>query len=161
MNYTKMIKDAKAKGIATEGKMWESIASLGQSLDEISMSDPALYWSIMRAQHGIIYDCHYSEEFSRYDVERLHYTDADGREHTGGHWTLDEVTQATDSMTFPQGVNKYDRYVAMNVMYSDLCREFTDEQCLRAAYLFFFRDDDWSEEGSATKIWKYMSMRHE
>lgn len=155
MDYKKMVQEAKKKGM-TDEKMWASISVLGEGLKSIEESDPDLYWKIIRDQHKIMNDGHYSQEFAELDVKELQYTDKNGMKHTGAHWTKEEVVSATQNKTFPTGVNEWDRYVAYNAMYSDLCKKFDDSQILEAAYLFYFADEDW-KDGSGTKIWDYIS----
>lgn len=156
MDYINMIKDAQTKGLTNETKMWQAISALAEGLTAMEKTNPSEYWKIMRKQHGIIYNKHYSEEFAKYDVEKLHYTDAAGTRQTGAHWTLAQVLAATKGYQFPSDVNDYDKYVAFNVAYSDLCRKFDDAQVLDAGYLLYFADEDWNDGKECTKIWEYM-----
>lgn len=158
MNYINMIKDAQTKGLTNETKMWQAISALAEGLTAMEKTNPDEYWKIMRKQHGIIYNKHYSEEFAKYDVEQLHYTDAQGTKQHGAHWTLAQVVSATQGMAFPKDVNDYDKYVAFNAAYSDLCRKFDDAQILDAGFLLYFDDEDWNERHGCTKIWEYFSM---
>lgn len=150
-----MVTQARAAGVANEKTMWESIENFSDFLEDFKEAHPDKYWEFMRKQMGIMYHNHYDEAFALYDVAELSWTDEKGNEHTGAHWTADQVEQATASMRFPQGTTKWDKYVGFNVAYSDLCKEFDDEQILKAGYLTYFADEDW---GSSTKIWEYMSI---
>jgi hypothetical protein len=60
----------------------------------------------------------------------------------------------------PSSVNEWDMYVAANILHSDLCKELDDEAILKSTYAFFFKDEDWSSEGSSTKIWDYMCCKY-
>lgn len=92
------------------------------------------------------------------DVNHLHYLNREGVECDGPHWSRAEVVAATNGMKFHSKVNDWDKYVAFNSMYADLCAEMTDEEILKAAYLFYFNDKDWQpDEDDCTKIWDYTS----
>lgn len=155
MDYKSMIKDAQSKGLANEKKMWESITQLGGVLENLKHEHPDMYWAIMRKQHGIMYDKHYTPEFAEHDVSLLCYTDSEGKKHQGAHWTREQVNNATASLTFPTDVTECDKYVAYNATYADFCSEFSSSDILKMAYLFWFKDEDW---GSTTKIWEYMCL---
>ena len=75
-----------------------------------------------------------------------------GEKKTGSYWTLDQVEEASKSLSFPSGTTKYDKYVAFNVFYSDMSTMMSDEQILASAYKFFFADED----APAGKVWLYM-----
>lgn len=158
MNYTEMIKQAQAKGLASEKKMWESVALVGEGLECLKHDNPKMYRHIMRKQHGIMYNKHYQPEFADYDVSQLCYTDDKGEKHEGAHWTREQVKNATASLTFPVGVTDCDKYVAYNATYADFCKEFSSSDILKMAYRFWFADEDWSEDGTCTKIWEYMCL---
>lgn len=151
-----MIVEAKKKGLTNETKMWQSVAILGEGLDALKDAHPDLYWQIMRDQHRVMFDGHYSEEFARHDIDCMHSIDRSGLKHTGEHWTKEEVVSVTANKQFPQGVNECDRWVAYNAMWHDLNKKFDDGQIIEAAYLFYFADDDWVEKGS--KVWDYISL---
>ena len=77
----------------------------------------------------------------------------------GAHWTRAQIIDATKGMKFHQKVNDWDKYVAFNAMYADLSAKMTDEEIIKAAYLFYFCDADWQpEDDNCTKIWDYTAM---
>lgn len=158
MNYKELVEKAQKSGMFTEKQMWASVESMSDMLCVIKEKDPKAYWSFLREQHGIMFGCHYGEEFAMHDVSQISYTDREGKKHTGAYWTCEQIEEATKGMTFPSGTTKYDKWVAFNVFYSDCCKVLTDEQILKAAYQFFFADEDWSGKN---KIWAYMAMVHE
>lgn len=160
MDYVKMIKDAQKKGLTNEAKMWKAVTALADGLAVMAETNPKEYWRVMREQHKIIFNGHYCEEFAKHDTEHLHYTDANGTKHTGAHWTLAQVVAATQGTPFPKEVNDYDKYVAYNAAYADLCKKFSEAQILDAAYLLYFADEDWHEGSECTKIWDYMSLAY-
>lgn len=154
MTYKEIVMKAKAAGVTTEKTMWESIEAFSELLEELKESHPDKYWEFMREQMGIMYHGHYDEAFAFYDVGQMTWTDRNGMKHSGAHWTPDQVEQATGSMRFPAGTTKWDKYVAFNAAYSDLCKEFDEGQILKAGFLLYFADEDW---GDSTKVWEYMS----
>lgn len=156
MNYRKMVEHAKKAGVTNEKTMWESIDSFSDLLEELEESHPMLYWAFMRKQQGIMYHGHYDEVYAQYDVEQIHYTNKAGEKKYGAHWTVDQVEVATAGMRFPPGTTRWDKWVAMNVIYSDTCKEFDDATILKMGHAFFFADEDWPTD---TKIWDYMSSK--
>ena len=162
MTYLDLLKQAKAHGVTSEKKMWASIEQLSKDLELIKDSLPlngrAGVGILLRNQHAIMYDRHYSEKFANHDVNQLRYIDPKGEERTGPHWTRAEIIAATNGMKFHSKVNDWDKYVAFNSMYADLCAEMDDTAILKAAYLFYFCDKDWQpNEDDCTKIWDYTS----
>ena len=157
MRYKEMLQDAKAKGLANEQKMWDSIGAIDDLLCDIKQEHPDVYWRFLREQHGIMYGGHYSEDYAEHDVKHIVYKDKEGKEHHGGRWSRDEVCEMTQGMTFPQGTTDCDKWVAYNVMFADTCKTLDDEQVKRVAYAFFFCDDDF-DYSQGSKIWHYMAI---
>lgn len=158
MDYKKMLLEARKKGLTNESKMWQSIASIGEGLEMLEESHPDMYWGLMREQHCIMFDGHYSEEFAEHDICMMHSTDKNGTLYEGEHWTKADISSATQGMTFSSGVNDCDKWVAFNAMWHDMHKKFDDNQILDIAYLFFFNDEDWRKSGC--KIWDYMSEKY-
>ena len=142
-----------------EAKMWASVAVLSEALEPMKETDKENYWCILRKMYGVMSDGHYNEEFAQYDVSMIEYTGRNGEKKRGGYWTAEQVEEATRNFRFPSGVNKWDKYVAFNLMFSDLCKKMDDAQVLEAAYLFYFADEDWPG-GSSTKVWEYICCKH-
>lgn len=159
MKYLEMVKAAKKNGTFAEKQMWDSVESVSELLDDIKGSQPERYWQFLREQAGIMNGCHYDREWAEYDVSQITYTDKEGRKRTGAYWTCEQVEEATKAMSFPSGTTKYDKFVAFNSFHSDTCKVLTDEQILKAAYQFYFADEDFAKERGA-KIWLYMEMVH-
>lgn len=86
-------------------------------------------------------------------VEGIVYTDREGKECHGPHWSVDEVEKLTSGMEFDTCVTVWDKYVALNAFYADLCQVLTDEQIVKAAYAFWFDDED----GPCDKVWRYVN----
>jgi hypothetical protein len=155
--YKKMIEEAQAKGLGSEKVMWQSVGEIDEMLCVMKKEHPEMYWKFVRKQHGLLYNNHYTEDFARWDVGQLTYTNAKGEKKTGEYWTALQIEDATKGMVFPNGVTIWDKYVAYNATYADFCKKFDDSQILDITYLFYFADEDFKCEG---KIWRYMCMVH-
>lgn len=155
MSYKRIIDKARHDGVSPERAMLASVDKVDELAEMLRDEHPELYNRFMRGTHEALYGPHYDEEFAERDVQRLSYTDVDGRKRTGPHWTKEEVLSATSGKVFPSGTTDCDRYVAYNAAYADFCKKFDDDDILDIAYLFFFADEDWNGQG---KVWKYMNM---
>lgn len=161
MKYIQLIEQARSHGVASEKKMYAAIEQMSCDLSTLENENPCLYWRIMRNQHAVLYDRHYSEKFANHDVNRLVYSKMDENGEPvgmGAHWTRTQVLEATKDMKFHPKVNDWDKYVAFNAMYADLCANMDDKEILKAAYLFYFCDADWQTEDDCTKIWDYTAL---
>lgn len=160
MKYIQLIEQARATGVATEKKMNAAIEQMSCDLASIKNEHPDIYWRIMRHQHAVIYDRHYSEKFAHHDVNNLEYGELDDEgmpTQYGPHWTSAQIESATKGLEFHPKVNIWDKYVAFNSMYADLCTDMSEEEIIKAAYLFYFRDAYWQYD-DCTKIWDYITM---
>jgi hypothetical protein len=95
---------------------------------------------------------HFGKEDAERAVERIYYTDKEGKRHEGAHWSLQEVEELTAGTDFKECVTAYDKWVAYNAAYADLCKAFGEEDIIAAATAFFFEDED----APCGKIWLYM-----
>lgn len=153
MEYKDLIRNAKADGVTSEKAMWQSVDSLNDVLCVVREEHPEMYMKFMRKQHEALYGPHYDKHFAEVDVDRIKYTNAAGEKKTGAHWNVDQILEATKSMPFPQGTTSWDKYVAFNSFYADLCAALDESTLLKAAYRFYFADED----APAGKIWEYMT----
>lgn len=147
-----MIEEARKTGRANEEAMWRSVENVEELLEEIKEHHPDMYHHFIRKEHEVLNGPHFDCQFAKYTVEGLEYTDAEGVRQTGAHWTPEQVEAAWARKAFKPGTTPWDKYVGANAMYADLCKEFSDEEVLKAAYLFFFADEDWGGDG---KVWQY------
>ncbi len=156
MNYMlyDVVKGAKASGSVPEAKLMEVIEDASGMIEK-AQKEPIskeCFWKFMRRVHTVLCGPHYNQEFAMWDISMLTWTNRKGEKKTGAYWTLDQVEEASKSLSFPSGTTKYDKYVAFNVFYSDMSTMMSDEQILSAAYKFFFADED----APAGKVWLYM-----
>lgn len=100
---------------------------------------------------------HFDERTAEEAVKRIMYIGKDGVEHHGEHWSVGEVREASKSMSFKECVTDWDKYVAFNSMYADLCRVLSDEQIVKAAHAFYFADED----APCGKVWRYIQAMRE
>lgn len=159
MDYKSIITEAKKAGLTNESTMWDSIEQVSNMLETLKEKHSGLYWQFMHEQYGILFHNHYGKEFAEHDVSCIEYTDKDGISHSGPHWTIDQITELTSSFEFDSSVTPYDKYVAFNAAYADLCKHFDEEQIIQMGYDFFFADEDW--KGGPTKVWQYMRLNYE
>ena len=157
MEYKDMIRDAKANGVASDKAMWQSVDTLSDMLCILRDEHPDEYWHFMRKQHSILYGNHYDRNFAEMDVEGIRYTGPSGEKRTGAHWTADQIEEAARGMSFPSGTTKWDKYVAFNSFYADMCMVCDDAQSLKGAHRFYFADED-APQG---KIWVYMAAMYD
>lgn len=100
---------------------------------------------------------HFDEEKAKAVVSHIHYTDKSGTKHEGAHWTPEQIETATAQMKFPEGTTKWDKYVAFNSFYADLCRVLDEPMIIKAAHAFYFDDED-APKG---KVHKYIKAMRE
>lgn len=154
MDYKSMIETAYKNG-GGDAVMRKSVEMTNRLLETIKENNPDMYHRFIRDMYKELNGKHYNKEFAEEDVALLRFTDKEGMEHHGAHWTLEQIESATANKTFPKGTTGWDKYVAYNAAYADFCKEFTEEQILEIAWLFFFHDEDWCGDG---KVWKYIEL---
>ena len=66
--------------------------------------------------------------------------------------SCEDIEEATRGMAFASSVNKWDKYVAFNAFHADTCKVLDEDEVIKAAYHFWFADED-APEG---KVWIYM-----
>lgn len=121
----------------------------------MSNPTPEGYECLVRRLSEQLHGKHYCEESAMRDVYKIHYTDPSGKEYRGPHWTVEQVETVTAGKKFPEGTTRWDKYIAYNNTYADLCKVLSEEQILKTAYALWFADEDWKSDG---KIWDYMGM---
>ena len=108
----------------------------------------------------VSHEPHFCEKTAKRAMKGLRYVNKEGVEHTEPKWTVRMIEEATKDLVFPEGTTVWDKYVAYNSFYADTCRVLSDGEVFKAAYDFYFKDDDYGLDGS--KIWWYMAaMRGE
>lgn len=160
--YKSMIEDAKAKGIATEKIMWESVGELDDMLCVLKEEHPEMYWVFIKKTHKAIFGAHYNEGFGEWRISQMHFKDKAGVEHKSPHWHKEDykvVYEANKSKLKNQKYTCWDLAVTIEMIYSDnIClyrswwpdatQEQLEEKVVEAALNYLNDDDDM--EG---KIW--------
>lgn len=154
MKYKEMVIEAYSNGLSSEKIMWQSVGDIDMILENMKAEHPDEYWAFIRKTHQNLFGNHYNEEFARCDVAQMEYTDRDGEHHQGEYWSKSAICEATKDKIFPPKTTDWDKYVGYNAMHADLCKSFGDSEILEAAYLFWFADEDWKEDG---KVWQYFA----
>ena len=154
--YDIISKYGKGKG---EDVMWKSTKVISDFLYPMKETNKHEYWKLMREVYGIMSNGHYNEEFAMHDVSDIEYTNRKGEKKEGAYWTIEQVEEATKTMAFPSSVNKWDKWVAFNMMRADLCKDMEDADIIKATYAFFFKDEDW-KPNSSTKVWDYAACKY-
>lgn len=94
---------------------------------------------------------HFDKGTAEEIVKKIYYTTKDGVEHHGAYWSFEQVKEATKGMQFKECVTDYDKYVALNLTYADLCKLLNEEIVIQVAHEFFFCDED----APCNKVWIY------
>ena len=119
--YTKMIEEARAKGLTSEKIMNASIADVEELLKQIKETHPDLYWKFIRRTHERMFGHHYNQAFADWRIHQMHYKDKGGTVHHAPHWTPDQHKSAYDSVKskLPSTYNMWDFAVTLEMLYSD------------------------------------------
>lgn len=154
-SYAKLLEDAKNSGIATESKIWSSIKHVAEHVEDAvnGKMDKNSYNQFLREQYQLFYGPHYNEEFARKDISEIKYTSKTGERKTGEYWSKSQIEDICRKFSFPSSTTFWDKYVAFNAFYSDMCQILDEETILKTAHKYFFQDED-AADG---KIWKYMN----
>lgn len=107
----------------------------------------------------VAHEAHFCEKTAKLALKGLKYTDSNGITHSEPKWSAQMIEEATKGLEFPEGTTEWDKYVAYNSFYADTCAVLTDGDILKAAYEFYFNDEDYRLDGS--KIWYYMNAMTE
>ena len=99
-------------------------------------------------------DGHFNEFTAKTALKGLKYTEKTGMESTMPKWEVAEIEELTKDLSFPDGTTLWDKWVAYNSFYADTCKVLNDGEVLKAAYEFYFNDEDYTLAGS--KILNYM-----
>lgn len=160
--YSKMIEEARAKGLTSEKIMNVSIADVDELLGKIKETHPELYWSFIKRQHERMFGCSYNRSFADWRIEQMHYKDKTGVVHHAPHWTHEQHKAAYESVKakIPSSYNMYDFAVALEAEYSDLVclykqwwQEATEAQIetkIIESAVNYLNDDDDPE----CKVWR-------
>ena len=106
--HKKLIKKIINDGKASEMEVLEDV--LLEALDFIKSEDCERYKALEYDLYESAYDGHLDEELAHEWVSRMKNSDGS----VGEHWSIEQTTQ------YAGNHNKYDWYVVLNMMYSDM-----------------------------------------
>lgn len=136
--------------------------ALEELLQYAKEMSPDLYNRVIKEQYEEEYGMHFNEEYAIKAVSSMCHTANDGSKICGEHWSIDQVKEATISYDskIPEDVTCYDIYVALNMWWHDLGRNYkrhiannAESILIEDAITWAFLDED-APEG---KIWRYIN----
>ena len=97
---------------------------------------------------------HLDEATAKRVMARIKFTDDDGVLHTKPKWSMEEIDEETCHLDFPEGTTIYDKWVAFNFFYADVCRAeiLPISKVIYGAYYFYFKDEDAPDD----KLYRYL-----
>ena len=163
--YDLVKKYAKGKG---ETVMWESTKMLSDALAPMSETHPDKYWKLVKDMYALMNGPHYDEDFGRWQIEQMRFTDKGGKLHRAPYWTEEQmraVYEASKPKLKAPGTTMWDFFVALNMIKSDnwcLYKSWwpeADESVLDGkvieATVNYFDDEDAPHKDS--KVWSYFN----
>lgn len=119
--YKSIIEEAKAKGIATEKIMWDSVADVEAMLAVMREEHEDMYWAFIKKTHRTIFGPHYNENFAEWRIKQMYYKDKSGNVHRAPHWSKEEHRAAYEAVKakLPASYNMYDFAVTLEMLWSD------------------------------------------
>ena len=143
--------------------MWETTRVISDAIEK-SMPEEAkekLYADL----YGHLSKGHYNECYAHEAVEKMYYTDADGKKHEAPYWDEETVREWYEPVkAHIPSYNFWDYFVTVNMVASDnanLVKEWfpdltADEREVKyaAMALNWLKDEDWHGKD---KIWHYLN----
>lgn len=148
-----------------EEMMWKTLHIVSDFLEE--NLDEKQIRCLMRDLYGVMSSGHYNQEYALSDVEKMYYTDEDGKKHLAPYWSEEQVRKVYDQYkrVIPQEYNFWDFYVTLNMIKSDNCpllmSWFPDatteeyEKRLIELSINYLKDDD--NPFGTEKVWGYLT----
>ena len=155
-------KNSTGKG---EDMMWKTVQLLSDSIEQ--HYDEKEKSELMRSLHDMMLGKHYDECYAMQDVEKMYYTDEDGKKHYAPYWTEEQVRQVYETVKtkLPKEYNFWDFYVTLQMVKSDnyalLKAWFTSDESVERDKKFIQMAINWLNDpdnpyGDA-KIWGYLN----
>lgn len=155
--YKEIIKKNWKSG--SEEIMNKSVDMVAELLEEIKAVCPKKYWWFIRKQQGLMSGGHYDEDFARYDVKQMYHVDKQGNKVEGEHWSMEQARQVMQENGIGGKNNVEDVYVGLNAFWHDLACVEEDDEIVKLAVAFWFKDSDFSDK--VGKIWWYICAKKE
>ena len=82
--YDLVKKYGKGKG---EAVMWESTRMMSDALKPMKETHPDEYWKLIKEMYALMCGPHFDEDFGRWQIGQMHFTDKMGKIHHAPFWT--------------------------------------------------------------------------
>lgn len=155
--YKEIIKKNWKSG--SEEIMNKSVDMVAELLEEMKEVCPKKYWWFIRKQQGLMSGGHYDEEFARYDVKQKYHVDKRGNKVEGEHWSMEQARQVMQENGIGGKNTVEDVYVGLNAFWHDLGCDLEENEVIKAAIAFWFKDADFPDK--VGKVWWYMCQKME
>lgn len=155
--YKEIIKKNWKSG--SEEIMNKSVDMVAELLEEMKEVCPKKYWWFIRKQQGLMSGGHYDEDFARYDVKQMYHVDKRGNKVEGEHWSMEQARQVMQENGIGGKNTVEDVYVGLNAFWHDLSCDLEENEVIKAAIAFWFKDADFPDK--VGKVWWYMNEKME
>lgn len=122
MNYYDLIKKYGAnKG---EQAMWMATKRISDYIRPMKEENPKEYWRLIKSTYADMCGKHFNQEFAKWQMEQMYYTDKDGNKHYAPYWSEEAMKQEYEKHKAKienPVYNMYDYMVVMNMIKSDYC----------------------------------------
>lgn len=119
MKYIDLVrKYGKGKG---DDVMWKATQRISDFLEDVEESHPEKYWSLIKATYKDMCGGHYNEEFGKWQISEMSFTDKQGMEHHAPRWTTPQYSETYMSVKskIPPEYTLWDWAVALEMIYTD------------------------------------------
>lgn len=145
--YEEMCKRSNYKELFEE---WVCI--FGDLLAEVKADNPKLEKMVLNDLYVSLYGEHFNKENAMEAVSNMENEDGS----MGEHWSITETTRvANDNRITFNGFNEYDWYYVLNMVYSDYCKIFNDDNQTYIKLAKAWLNDIDVPEG---KAWRYYTQ---
>lgn len=117
-----------------------------ESLEEIRVKCPRIYYDAMYKMHCAIYGVHFNERLAKTAVSCME--NADGT--YGEHWTFEQTNQLAEQHEIKC---KADFYYVLNMMYSDYGKIFGNETSIYVKLAKAYINDTDAPKGKVFNTW--------
>lgn len=163
--YDLVKKYGKGKG---ETVMWDATRMMSDALKPMKETDPDHYWHLVKQMYALMNGPHFDEDFGRWQISQMHFTDKAGKQHHAPYWTdaqMQAVYEAHKSKLKQPSYTCWDFAVVLNMIKSDnwcLYRswwpEATDADLDNKVFesaVNYLNDEDYPQKDG--KIWHYFN----
>ena len=139
--------------IIGENRNVSDMQKLGDMLSEIIYETKESHHELYEKYKTELYEIAYGKKIT----EELADKWVKSMQPIGIHWTIDETTNAMESMGY--SFDKIDFYVVANMMYNDYYTLVKDDETLALKLAYDWLKDDDAKEHKLYQYWKYVIKR--